>query len=90
LPSHLSDSGRFAGASMLWEGLFVFGLGLDVSMGAQFITQITGVVVTVVWCGLVSYVLLKLLDATVGLRVSEEEETEGLDLVAHAEKGYNF
>ncbi len=66
------------------------GLGLDVSIASQLGVQLTGIIATAVWCGVVSYVLLKLLDATMGLRVSEEEETEGLDLVLHDERGYNF
>jgi Amt family ammonium transporter len=66
------------------------GLGLASSMGTQLVTQATGILATIVWCGLVSFILLKLLDATVGLRVSPEAETEGLDLVLHDEKGYNF
>jgi Amt family ammonium transporter len=42
-----------------------------------------------VWCGVVTWVLLKVLNATVGLRVSEEHESEGLDLAQHGERGYN-
>jgi len=66
------------------------GLGLETSIGSQLTTQAIGIVATIVWCGVVSYVLLKLLDVTIGLRVSPEEETEGLDLVLHDERGYNF
>lgn len=66
------------------------GLGLDVSIGSQLVTQAIGVVATIVWCGIASFIILKLVDAMVGLRVTEEEETEGLDLVLHDERGYNF
>jgi len=66
------------------------GLGLDVSIASQLGVQLTGIIATAVWCGVITYVLLKLLDATMGLRVSDEEETEGLDLVLHDERGYNF
>ena len=66
------------------------GLGLDVSIASQLGVQLTGIIATAVWCGVISYVLLKVLDATLGLRVTEEEETEGLDLVLHDERGYNF
>lgn len=66
------------------------GLGLDVSIATQLGIQLTGIIATALWCGVVSYVLLKLLDATIGLRVTDEEETEGLDLVLHDERGYNF
>ena len=44
----------------------------------------------IVWCALVSFILLKILDVTLGLRVSDDEETEGLDLVLHEERGYNL
>ncbi|OGT84163.1 MAG: ammonia channel protein [Gammaproteobacteria bacterium RIFCSPLOWO2_12_FULL_52_10] len=66
------------------------GMGLSVSIGSQFVTQLVGVIATIVWCGAISYILLKALDAIIGLRVSAEEETEGLDLVLHDERGYNF
>ncbi len=66
------------------------GLGLDVSIVTQLGIQLTGIIATALWCGVVSYVLLKLLDATIGLRVTDEQETEGLDLVLHDERGYNF
>ncbi|MBM2829821.1 MAG: ammonium transporter [Gammaproteobacteria bacterium] len=66
------------------------GLGLKTSISAQFMTQLIGVVATIVWCGVISFVLLKLLDMTLGLRVSADDETEGLDLVLHNERGYNL
>lgn len=66
------------------------GLGLEVSIGSQFVTQLIGVVATVVWCGVITFVLLKALDVVIGLRVSEDEETEGLDLVLHNERGYTL
>ena len=66
------------------------GLGLEASIGSQFLTQLIGVVATIVWCGVVSFVLLKVLDSVIGLRVNEDEETEGLDLVLHNERGYHI
>jgi len=66
------------------------GLGMDVSIGSQLMVQATGVIATAVWCGIATYLILKLVEVTIGLRVSEEEETEGLDLVMHDERGYNF
>ena len=66
------------------------GLGLETSIGDQFVVQLIGVVATIVWCAVLSYIIFKVLDATIGLRVTEEEETEGLDLVLHDERGYNF
>jgi Amt family ammonium transporter len=61
-----------------------------VTMGEQFVTQLIGVAVTALWSGVLTWVLLKLVDAVVGMRVASEEETEGLDTVEHNEKGYNL
>ncbi len=62
----------------------------DYAMGEQLVTQLTGIIATIAWCAIASFVLLKILDAVIGLRVSQEEETEGLDLVSHNERGYTF
>ncbi|MCZ6585022.1 MAG: ammonium transporter [Gammaproteobacteria bacterium] len=67
------------------------GVGLDEGgIGGQFVTQIIGIVATLAWCGGATFVLLKVIDMIVPLRVSAEEETEGLDLVLHEESGYNL
>ena len=60
------------------------------AMGPQLMIQATGVIATVLWCGIVSYILLKVLDSLIGLRVTVDEETEGLDLVSHDERGYSL
>jgi len=60
------------------------------TMGGQVLVQLTGIVATALWSGVITYVLLKVSDAVVGLRVTSEEETEGLDTVLHNEKGYNL
>lgn len=60
------------------------------TIGGQFTVQLIGVVSTFVYTAVVSYVLLKVVDAMVGLRVDEEEETIGLDLVLHDERGYDI
>ena len=60
------------------------------TMGAQLWVQIKGVLFTVVFTGVVSFVLLKVVDLLVGLRVSSEDETLGLDLALHDERGYNL
>ncbi|WP_369822929.1 MULTISPECIES: ammonium transporter [Acetobacter] len=52
----------------------------------QLIIQAEAVGVTILWCGVISFVLLKLIDATMGLRVSKEEEQEGLDMSLHGER----
>jgi Amt family ammonium transporter len=66
------------------------GLGLDMSIAEQFRVQIIGIVATVLWAGVLTFVLLKITQALVGLRVSPEEETEGLDITSHGERGYEL
>ena len=66
------------------------GLAEGVSIAAQLVTQFKGVLFTIIYTGIVSLIILKVVDAVIGLRVTEEEETEGLDLVLHNEKGYNL
>ncbi|WP_280525149.1 ammonium transporter [Pseudacidovorax intermedius] len=58
-------------------------------IGAQVWIQLKGVLLTIVWSGVVSFIAYKIADLTVGLRVSEEEEREGLDITAHGETAYN-
>jgi len=75
-------------------GIFVSpdlgGVGVDgYSMGAQVMTQATGVLVTIVWSGVVAFVCYKIVDLTIGLRVSEEAEREGLDTSTHGERAYS-
>ena len=66
------------------------GLGLsEVSIGNQFITQLIGVIAVGLWCLIVTWIITLLVQKTVGLRVSEDEEIEGLDTSIHGEKGYN-
>jgi Amt family ammonium transporter len=59
-------------------------------MSAQLIAQLWGVGTAVVWSGVVSYLGFKLIDMTIGLRVSEDEEREGLDHAAHGESAYHL
>ena len=66
------------------------GLGLsEVSIGKQFITQLIGVIAVGLWCLIVTWIITLLVQKIVGLRVSDDEETEGLDTSIHGEKGYN-
>ena len=58
-------------------------------MGQQVTTQLIGVGVTALWSGIITLVILGLIYVTVGLRVSREEEVEGLDLSLHNETAYN-
>ncbi len=77
-------------------GIFAFALGglgptvAGTTMGQQVMVQLTGIVTTIVWSGVVTFVLLKIVDVLVGLRVPIEQETEGLDLALHNETGYNL
>jgi len=66
------------------------GYAASQGMGGQVLVQILAVVVTLAWSGLLSWGLLKLTDALFGMRVTGEEETEGLDTVLHNEQGYNL
>jgi Amt family ammonium transporter len=59
------------------------------SMSGQVISQLWGVGVTLIWSGVVSLIAYKLVDLTIGLRVTEEQEREGLDTVSHGERAYN-
>jgi len=59
------------------------------SIGTQFLAQVKAVGLTVVWSAVVSVVAFKLVDLTIGLRVTEEEEREGLDIASHGETAYS-
>jgi len=58
-------------------------------MWDQFVIQAKGVGVTIVWSGVVSVIAYKLVDMTIGLRVTEDEEREGLDITSHGETAYS-
>jgi Amt family ammonium transporter len=69
---------------------FLGGTGAeDFSIGSQFMIQLTAVVITIVWCGVVSAILYKIVDAIFGLRPTPEAEREGLDLTSHGEVAYH-
>ena len=61
----------------------------DYSISAQVLVQAKAVLLTVVWSGVVSLISYKIVDMTIGLRVTEEEEREGLDISSHGETAYN-
>jgi Amt family ammonium transporter len=77
-------TGVFAAAALGGSGFTV-----QADMLSQVGVQALGIGATILWCGTVTWVLLKLLDVTLGLRVSDEQESEGLDLAEHGEKSYN-
>ena len=64
-----------------------FGDGNE-TISAQVTSQFVGVAATVVYSGVVTFIILKILDVVMGLRVDEEQEVEGLDLALHDERGY--
>lgn len=73
------------------ESLGGAGFGVESGgMAAQLAVQFTGVMATVIYTGIMSFIILKVIDAIIGLRVSEDEETEGLDIALHDERGYSL
>jgi Amt family ammonium transporter len=66
------------------------GLGLPEgqTMGGQFMVQLTGAAATVIWCGIATFVLLKLVGLVSPLRATDDDESQGLDLSQHEERGY--
>ncbi len=62
----------------------------DLDIGAQVGIQLLGVGITIVYCAVASFIILKIVDAIIGLRVNEDQETEGLDISQHDERGYNL
>lgn len=59
-------------------------------IGSQFVAQLISVIFTLVYSGVLSFIILKIVDAVVGLRVSQEDEVAGLDISLHDERGYNY
>ena len=66
------------------------GLGLENSISSQFMIQLFGVVFTIVWCGVLTVVAIKITEMFTGnIRISSEDEETGVDITAHGESGYN-
>jgi Amt family ammonium transporter len=86
-------TGVFAAPSLGGSGIYDYvanGVSPEYSITGQLITQATGVATTVIWSGVVAFIVFKLIDLTIGLRVSEEDEREGLDTTAHGEAAYRM
>ena len=66
------------------------GLAEGTSIGAQLWIQLKGVLFTVIYTGVMSFIILLVLNTLIGLRVKDEQEVEGLDISLHDEKGYNL
>ncbi len=85
-------TGVFAAPSLGGTGIYDYvanKVGEGYSIGGQVWIQLQGVLVTVVWSGVVAFIAFKLIDLVIGLRVTEEEEREGLDISSHGETAYN-
>ncbi len=81
-------AGIFASSEL---GLFSGqGLAEGKTIGSQLLVQLIGIGATAVYAGVATFVLLKLISMVIGLRVTSEEETEGLDVVLHNESGYDL
>jgi Amt family ammonium transporter len=61
----------------------------DFSIASQVLVQAEGVIITMVWSSVVAFIAYKIVDMVIGLRVTEEEEREGLDITYHGESAYN-
>jgi ammonium transporter, Amt family len=75
----------------VFAAVWLGGVGFPVqkSVGEQLAVQALGVLSAAAWCAALTWLILKVLDVVVGLRVAEEKETEGLDLAEHGERGYS-
>jgi Amt family ammonium transporter len=86
-------TGVFAAPSLGGSGIYDYvanKVSEDYSIWGQLITQGIGVLTTIIWSGIVALVVFKLIDFTIGLRVTEEDEREGLDTTAHGEAAYRM
>ena len=85
-------TGIFAAPSLGGTGVFDYATGAvgEFSIVGQVTSQAWGVGTTILWSGIVSFVLFKLIDMVIGLRVTEEAEREGLDTSSHGERAYNM
>ncbi len=86
-------TGVFAAPSLGGSGIYDYvanKVSADYSIWGQLVTQATAVATTIVWSGVVAFIACKLVEHTIGLRVAEEEEREGLDTSAHGEAAYRM
>ena len=87
-------TGVFAAPSLGGQGIFDYvankaAAAETYSIGAQVWIQTQGVLTTVIWSAVVSFIAYKLVDMVIGLRVAEDEEREGLDITSHGESAYH-
>jgi Amt family ammonium transporter len=85
-------TGVFCSPSLGGTGVYDYvanKVGADYSIGSQVWVQFQGVLTTYIWSGVVAFIAFKIVDLVIGLRVTEEEEREGLDISSHGETAYN-
>ena len=85
-------TGVFAAPALGGAGIFDYvanAANPEFSIASQVWVQLQGVLITILWSGVVSFVAFKLVDMIVGLRVAEDEEREGLDITSHGESAYH-
>ncbi|MCK5664590.1 MAG: ammonium transporter, partial [Thiotrichaceae bacterium] len=85
--------GTFLAGIFASAGLGVFsgqGYAEGMNMGSQLWVQIIGISATVTYTAIMTFLILKLVGMFVELRVDREQETEGLDIASHDERGYDF
>ncbi len=82
-------AGVFSSASLGVFSGYGYADGIE-SMGGQLYVQLIGVFATVAYTAVITWGVLKVVDALVGLRVTDDQETEGLDIALHEERGYNL
>ena len=78
-------TGIFVSESLGGQGL-AKGMAIGKPVGAQAIS----IIATIVYCSVLSFIILKIVDVIIGLRVYEAKEQEGLDLSLHGERGYDL
>jgi Amt family ammonium transporter len=86
-------TGVFAAPSLGGAGIFDYvanAASAEYSIGSQLWVQTQAVLVTVVWSAVVSLIAYKIVDVVIGLRVSDEQEREGLDIASHGESAYRY
>ena len=86
-------TGIFAAPSLGGQGVYDYikdAANPDFSISGQFMIQLSAVLTTLIWSAVVSYIAFKIVDLTIGLRVTEEQEREGLDESQHGERAYHM
>jgi Amt family ammonium transporter len=86
-------TGVFAAPKLGGQGVYDYvanKIGAEYSIYDQLFVQGTAVLTTVAWSGTVAFVAYKIVDIAIGLRVTEEEEREGLDISSHGESAYRI